>query len=94
MDILERELEAKVANAQSDEEVIRIFADAGIAVTLEQLNAEQNQADGELSEAALDIVSGGSVWYIVKKLWTRYKASRYTRGGGGFSSGGGGGGGR
>lgn len=93
MDILEKELELKIANAQSDEEVIQIFTDAGMAVTLEQLNVKQEQENDELSEGALDTVSGGSVWYVIKKLWTRYKASRYNGGGGGFSSGGGGGGG-
>ena len=35
----ERELEEKIANARSDEEVIQIFTNAGLDVTLEQLAA-------------------------------------------------------
>lgn len=88
--IITKELEAKIADARSDEEVIQIFADAGMTLTLEQLHAQQE--DGELSEATLEAVNGGSIWNIVNKLWVRYKASQYNGGGGGFSSGGGGGG--
>lgn len=87
----EQELEAKIANAVSEEEVLTIFAEAGISVTAEQLNADMESTDGELSEDALDNVAGGSIWYIAKKIWNRYKANRYSGGGRGFSSGGGGG---
>ena len=55
---LEKELEEKIANAQSEEELLGILAEAGINTTLEELRAAAT-ADGELDEAALDNVSGG-----------------------------------
>ena len=70
------ELEEKIALATSDEEVLRIFADAGIQVTAEALNGGQQAEDGELSENSLDAVSGGSVFFIVKKIWERYQNSK------------------
>ena len=90
MNALEKELEEKMAQAKSEEEVIQIFADAGIQVTIDQLNAVQTQEDGELNEEALAAVSGGSVWSIVNRLLNRYYASRYNAGGGGYAAGGGG----
>ena len=55
---LEKELEEKIANAQSEEELLGILAEAGINTTLEELRVAVS-ADGELDEAALDNVSGG-----------------------------------
>jgi len=66
------ELEGKIAAAKSDEEAIQIFADAGIALTPEQMAALAEGTNGELSEESLDLVSGGSVWYIVRRLIDRY----------------------
>lgn len=93
MENIIKDVEAKIANAQSDEEVLKIFADAGYPITREQLEAET--ADGELSEDMLDAVSGGSVMNWIRRAIDRYRARRnasnYNGGGGGFSSGGGGG---
>ena len=87
------ELEEKIANAGSDEEVLKIFSDAGYAVTQEQLEAD-GMGD-ELDEAMLDAVSGGSVINWIRRAIERYRARRnasnYNGGGGGFSCGGGGG---
>jgi len=69
------ELEDKIVAAKSDEEVIQIFADAGITVTPEQMAALAEGTNGELSEDALDNVSGGALWYIGGKLIGRYFAN-------------------
>ena len=90
MQDLEEKLEEKIAAAQSDEEVIKIFAEAGVYVTADQLNAPPAQEDGELSEDTLDTISGGGLYSLVKRLINLYNANRYTAGGGGYSSGGGG----
>ena len=57
---LNDEIRAKISNAASMDEVVRICAEAGIPVTKEQLEASDTTgAEGELSEEALDAVSGG-----------------------------------
>lgn len=66
------ELEGKIVAAKSDEEVIQIFADAGIAVTPEQMAAFAKEASDELSEESLDLVGGGSAWFVVRWLIGRY----------------------
>ena len=76
-----KELEEKIVNAQSDEEVIALFAEAGITVTPDRFHL--GDADGELNEDALDHVSGGSAAYIVGWLIGRYLANRRCHGGGG-----------
>lgn len=87
-------LEAKLAAAQTMEDVIRAFTEEGIEVTREQLEAPvPSGRDGELGEDALDNVSGGSVIDWIRRWYHRYHASKYNSGGGGFSSGGGFGGG-
>lgn len=92
--IISEALEAKLEAAQTTEDVIKAFAEEGIEVTREQLEAPvPSGPDGELSEDALDNVSGGSVIDWIRRWYHRYHASKYNRGGGGFSSGGGGGGG-
>ena len=53
MDILEKELEAKIADARSDEEVIQILKETGIALTMEQLNAEQEYALSNILDTEL-----------------------------------------
>lgn len=65
---LEKELEEKIANAQSEEELLGILAEAGINTTLEELRAAVT-ADGELDEAALDNVSGGGAfWSVIRNI--------------------------
>lgn len=53
--------------------------------------------DNELSESALEAVSGGGIVSIIRRIVSLYRASNYrsngSGGGGGFSCGGGGGGG-
>lgn len=93
-------IEEKLANVQSDEDAIRIFAEAGIKVSAEQLAAIGTE--DELDEAALDDVSGGLIapvygrylvnWY---RQWKSRQSKGRSSGGGGkgaFGGGGGGGG--
>ena len=63
MQNLELELEEKLSNAESEEEMIRILNEAGYSVTAEQLKAMAETAEGELSEDALETVAGG--WRLV-----------------------------
>lgn len=56
-------LKEKLGKAESMEDVVRAFSEEGIEVSAEQLEAMLNQvtsADGEISEEALDHVSGGT----------------------------------
>ena len=56
-------LKEKLGKAESMEEVVRAFSEEGIEVSAEQLEAMLNEAtsaDGEISEEALDHVSGGA----------------------------------
>lgn len=82
------ELEGKIVQAQSDEEVFGIFADAGIHVSKEQLQSLADDAEKELTEDALDMDSGGGKrWQVVRSLYNRYRASCGKGYGGGFSKG-------
>ena len=76
---LNDEIRAKISNAASMDEVVRICAEAGIPVTKEQLEASDNTtgAEGELSEEALDAVSGGS---LIGLIWLLYRRRRNNRG--------------
>lgn len=94
---ISKELEGKIRQAETVEDVVRVCADAGIDVTKEQLLAA-DMPEGELDETALDLVSGGSVLGAVAWLiWGFYKNSRNrssgSGAGGACSAGGGGGGG-
>lgn len=90
---ISQELEEKVRNAETVEEVVQACAEAGIQVTKEQLEAELlPETEGELSEDMLDNVSGGGIFSFVRRIISYYRASNYNGGGGGFSRGGGGGG--
>lgn len=92
---ISQELEEKIRNAETVEEVVQVCTEAGIQVTKEQLEAELlPQTEGELSEDMLDNVSGGGIFSLVRRIISYYRASNYNGGGGGFSCGGGGGGGR
>ena len=90
---ISQELESKIRQAETLDDVVRICTDAGIDVTREQLQAA-DMPDGELDENALDLVSGGSVLGAVALMvWSIYK-NRSSGGGGGHAFGGGGGGSR
>lgn len=87
---LNDEIRAKISNAASVDEVVRICAEAGIPVTKEQLEASDTTgAEGELSEEALDAVSGGSV---IGLIWLLFRRNGNNRGSVSGGSGGGGGG--
>ena len=69
LNCLEKELEEKIANAQSEEELLKILTDAGIDISLEKLRAAVS-ANGELDEAALDNVSGGgAIWSVIRNIF-------------------------
>lgn len=75
---LNDEIRAKISSAASVDEVVRICAEAGIPVTKEQLEASDTTgAEGELSEEALDAVSGGS---LIGLIWLLYRRRRNNRG--------------
>lgn len=82
---ISKELEAKIQQADSVEDVVQVCAEAGIAVTKEQLLAA-DLPEGELDENALDLVSGGvSVLggAVALLIWGIYKAGKGSGGGGG-----------
>ena len=56
---LSETLKAKLDRAQSPEEVIRICAEEGIQITMEQLMEPEAPLNAELDEEALDNVAGG-----------------------------------
>lgn len=88
------ELEEKIRNAETVDEVIRACAEEGIQVTKEQLETGlMPESEGELIEDMLDNVSGGGIFSFVGRIISYYRANNYNGGGGGFSRGGGGGGG-
>ncbi len=81
-------LEERLRNAATPEEAVRACAEAGIPITAEQLEPPvPSGPDGELSEAALDNVSGGGVLDWIRR-W--YHTSRTPGRTGGGSGGGGG----
>ena len=64
-------LKEKLGKAESMEDVVRAFSEEGIEVSAEQLEAMLNEAtsaDGEISEEALNHVSGGAPL----RAWLRY----------------------
>lgn len=89
MQNLELELEEKLSNAESEEEMVRILNEAGYSVTAEQLKAMAETAEGELSEDALEAVGGGLAISMIARVF--YKCFNTSRGGGGAGSFGGGG---
>ena len=85
------ELQAKLDGAESLDDVVRLCEEAGIAVSREQLEAmDVPMADGELTEEALDAVSGGSVAGWILWYWWRNRGRNRSSGGGNGSFGGGG----
>ena len=86
------ELQAKLDSAESLDDVVRVCEEAGIAVSREQLEAmDVPMADGELTEEALDAVSGGSVVGWIFRYWWRNRGRNRSSGGGGNGCFGGGG---
>lgn len=74
---LTKELEEQISAAKSLDDVVKLCTDAGIPVTKEQLEATAlPEADGELTEEALDAVSGGSVYYAFQRFWERHHSHR------------------
>lgn len=89
------ELQAKLDGAESLDDVVRLCEEAGIAVSREQLEAmDVPMADGELTEEALDAVSGGSVAGWILWYWWRNRSRNRSSGGNGSFGGGGRAGGR
>ena len=84
------ELQAKLDGAESLDDVVRICAEAGIAISKEQLEAmDKSMANGELTAEALDAVSGGLLADLFN--WWRNRGRKRSSGGGGNGSFGGGG---
>lgn len=78
------ELQAKISDAESLEDVVRICAEEGITVSKEQLESlEASTADGELSEDALDGVAGGIMAGWIFWFWWRNRNRKRSGGGGG-----------
>ena len=89
--LISKELEGKIQQAETLEDIIQACAEEGIQVTKEQLKAAMMpESDGELTEDMLDNVSGGGLFGFVRKIINTYRAVNYNSGGSGFSSGGGG----
>ena len=77
-------LEEKITNAQSEEALLRVLADAGMPITSAQLHAAVEAQNGELTEDTLTSVSGGYImlpWKIISSWFDR------RRGGHGSGSG-------
>lgn len=74
--------------AESLGEEVPACSEGEIPVTKEQLECPAlSGPDGELSEDALDNVSGGGIVDWVRRIYWYYQASNYNSGGRGFSSG-------
>ena len=83
-------LEEKITNAQSEEELLQVLADAGMPITSAQLHAAVETGNGEMTEDALEGVSGGCImlpWLIIR-TWYKHR-SKGGGGGGSIGSGGG-----
>ena len=64
--LVKEEFANKLKSAENDADVQKLFADAGVELTLEDIVAMCEEsakihADGELDESALDSVSGGFI---------------------------------
>ena len=81
-------LEMQITNAQSEEELLQILANAGMSITSTQLHAAMESGAGELAEDAMESVSGGCAlpWIIIHSWYTRRGRSGGASGGGGGSS--------
>lgn len=80
-------LEERLRNAATPEEAVRACAEAGIPITAEQLEPPvPSGPDGELSEAALDNVSGGGILDWIRRWYHTSRTPGRTGGGSGGSS--------
>lgn len=80
-------LEELLRNAATPEEAVRVCAQAGIPITAEQLEPPiPTGPDGELSEAALDNVSGGGILDWIRRWYHTSRTPGHGSGGGGGSS--------
>lgn len=71
---ISRELEEKIRQAGTVEEVIQACAEEGIQVTKEQLEAGlMPESEGGLSEDMLDNISGGGIYNIVRRIISYYR---------------------
>lgn len=84
--IISSALEEKLENAESLEEVVRLCAEEGIAVTKEELEASldsDSEDEGELNAEQLDNVSGGirlsRIRRIIRRSRIRLRRSRRIR---------------
>lgn len=98
---ISQELEEKIRQAETVEEVVQACTEEGIQITKEQLEAGLlPESEGELSEDMLDNVSGGSIVRLAYKIVSIFRGGRSNgngsggrfSAGGGFGGGGGGGG--
>ncbi|MCI6956988.1 MAG: hypothetical protein SPI15_01970 [Candidatus Faecousia sp.] len=79
-------LEERLRNAATPEEAVRACAEAGIPITAEQLKPPvPSGPDGELSEAALDNVSGGGILDWIRRWYHTSRTPSGSGGGGGCS---------
>lgn len=70
---LTKEPEEQISAARSLVDVVKLCTHTGIPVTKEQLEAAAlPEAFGELTEEALDAVSGGSVYYAFQRFLQRH----------------------
>lgn len=68
--VISAALEELLRNAATPEEAVRSCAQAGIPITAEQLEPPiPTGPDGELSEAALDNVSGGGILDWIRRWY-------------------------
>lgn len=72
-------LKEKLATAETLEDVVKVCAEAGVEVSLEEMKAAEASQNGELNEDDLDNVAGGlsllgpMIAFGIYALW---KASR------------------
>lgn len=62
---LSKAAEAKLEAAETLEEMVKILAEEGVEITVEQLSATMDANDGELNENDLDNVAGGCPPFVV-----------------------------
>ena len=85
--VISTALEELLRNAATPEEAVRACAQAGIPITAEQLEPPiPTGPDGELSEAALDNVSGGGILDWIRRWYHTSRTPGHGSGGGGGSS--------